>query len=300
MPENDLQARVGDCLRMAAGHPAWWAAAFLTTLVVDRPLQFIFASQFLTGQRDVYPNILDLTGTRHSLLPLFLVAAGLVYLAGKALDYLGQAALIELADGERARENKRLGWSLRRGWRHLPRFALTVFPVELARYVLLLLPGFMWMAWRRFDPDFDRWCAYIIYNLAWLATCMPLAVGLGVFSELAGREVVLGASRPPEAWREAWSLGWRNRQAVLAAWVPTFIADVVTAAFFLAISFPVAYAVFLIGHGDGVAGVARDLASALLYALAFVAAKTVHVVAQSFKSALWTLTFRKLESSVLN
>lgn len=285
---------------MAAGHPAWWVAAFLTTLVVDRPLQFIFASQFLTGQRDVFPSILDLTDIRGSFLPLFIVIAALVLLAGKALAYMGEAALIELAEGERAKEGKSLGVSLGRGWRHLPRYAATVFPVDLARYALLLLPGFMWMAWRRFDPELDWWCAYTVINLAWVVTCLPLAMALGVFSELAGREVVLTASRPPGAWQDAWLLALRNRQAVFAAWIPTIVADAAMAVFFLAVSFPTAYVVYLIGHGEGVGGAARELVAAALFFLAFLTAKTAHAVAQTFKSVLWTFTFRELKGSVLN
>lgn len=285
---------------MSAGHPAWWAAAFLTTLVVDRPLQFIFASQFLTGRRDVFPSILELTDMRGTFLSLFILVAVVVLLAGKALDYTGQAALIELAEGERVEEGVGLGGSLGRGWRHLPRYALAVFPADLVRYALLLLPGFMWMIWRRFDPEFDWWCAYTVINLAWVATCLPLAVGVGVFSELAGREVVLAASRPPGAWRDAWLLVWKNRQAVLAAWIPTLVADAAVAVFFLAVSFPTAYVVYLIGHGEGVEGAARGLVSAALFALAFLAAKTAHAVAQTFKSTLWTFTFRELKGSVLH
>lgn len=300
MPDNYLQARIKKCLRAAAGHPAWWIAALFTTLVVDRPLQFIFASQFLTGRRDVFPSILELTELRRSFLPLFMVAVALVFLAGKALDYLGQAALIELAEGERTRFKMGLGGALGRGWRLLPRYAATIFPVDIARYVLLLLPGFIWMAWRHFDAGFDLWCAYTILNLVWLAACFPLAVGLGVFSEMAGREVVLEASRPPDAWREAWSLGWRNRRAVLEAWIPTFVADLALAVFFFAVSFSAAYIAFLAGNGHGVAGVARSLLKAGLFAAAFIAAKTAHSVVQTFKSTLWTYTFRELRGSVLN
>ncbi len=211
MQGDELRERVKLCIGMAAGHPAWWVVAFFTTLVIDRPLQFLFGSLFLTGRSDVFPSIIDLTSGRDSLLSTFIVVSAVLLVVGKALDYWGQSTLIALADGEAAGTGEGMAEALRRGWKALAVYAATVLPVDLARYLLLLLPGFAWLAWRGFDPDFDHWCAYTLIILAWLFTCVPLAVALGVFSELAGREVMLGASRPPAAWRSARELGWGNR-----------------------------------------------------------------------------------------
>ncbi len=229
-----------------------------------------------------------------------IVVAAVVLLVGKGLDYLGQATLICLAEGEASGERRGIGESLRRGSRDLARYALTVLPLDLARYALYLMPGLTWLIWRHFDPDFHAWCAYLTFNLAWIFTCLPLAVALGVFSELAGRKVVLGASRPPQAWKTARELGWGNRRDVFAAWLPTLAADLAVAAVFLAISFTGAYLLFILKPHVGAGSMAWDLVSAACFIVLFIIAKIVHSAAQTFKSAVWTLTYLDLTGSVLN
>jgi hypothetical protein len=300
MQGEELQARVKRCFGMAAGHPAWWVAAFFTTLVIDRPLQFLFGSLFLTGRSEVFPSIIDLTSGRDSLLSMFIVVSAVLLVVGKALDYWGQSTLIALADGEAAGTGEGMAEAVRRGWRALAIYAATVLPVDLVRYLLLLLPGFAWLAWRGFDPDFDHWCAYTLIILAWLFICVPMAVALGVFSELAGREVMLGASRPPAAWRSARELGWANRRAVLEAWLPTLAADLAVAAVICALSFGGAWLLFVTRTGLDLTGAVWDVISATVFMLLFVAVKTAHAFAQTFKSALWTLTWRDLSGTVVD
>ncbi len=291
MQDGALQARVRRSLGLAAGRPAWWAVAFLTTLVIDRPLQFFFASLFLTGRRDVFPSIIGLTERRESLLPSFIAVSAVLLAAGKALDYWAQSSLAALVSGEVEGAGGGAAGALRRGTGALSRYAAAVLPVDLARYLLLLLPGFVWLAWRGFDPRLDHWCAYTLVIMAWLFTCVPLAIALGVFSELAGREVVLGSSRPPAAWHSARGLGWRNRRAVLEAWLPTMAADLLIGAVMAALSFGGAYLLFVIRSGWGLRGAAWSAVSAAAFAALFGAAKTAHAASQTFKSALWTLTW---------
>lgn len=300
MDDEGLRARVRRCLKISAGHPAWWVVALFTTLVVDRPLQFLFASQFLTGREDVFPSITELTSQRESLLSLFIAVSALLLIAGKALDYWSQSTLIVLADGEAGETAPVIPAALRRGWKALARYAAAVLPVDLARYLLWLLPGLLWLILRAVDPGGDQWCTYSIFTLAWLFTCVPLAVALGVFSELAGREVVLGASGPPAAWLSAWTLGRDNRREVFEAWLPTLAADLVVAVIIGVVSFAGAYLLFVTRTGLGLEGVVWDLISTASFVLTFTAVKAAHAVAQTFKSVLWTLTYRDLSESVLN
>lgn len=300
MQGGELQARVKRCFGMAAGHPAWWVVAFFTTLVVDRPLQFLFASQFLTGREDVFPSITELTSGRDSLLSLVIVVYAAAFIVGKALDYLSQSTLIVLAEEDAAETVPGMASALRRGLAALARFAVTLVPIDLARYFLWLLPGLLWLVLRAVDPEGGQWCTYSIFTLVWLFTCVPLAVALGVFSELAGRGVVLGASGAVEAWRCAWRLGLDNRRAVFEAWLPTLAADIVVAVLIAVVSFTGAYLLFVTRTGLDLEGVAWDLVSSASFVLMFMAVKAAHAVSQTFKSALWTLTYRDLSESVLN
>jgi hypothetical protein len=293
MSDNELPVHVKRSLELTISHPGWWVVAFFTTLVIDRPLQFIFASQYLTGNRDVFPSILDLTAERGSLLTLVIIVTAVLLLLGKGLDYLSQATLVCLVEGEASGEPGEMGQSLRRGARAFARYALAVLPVDLARYALYLVPGLTWLIWRHFDPGFHKWCAYLVFNLIWLFTCLPLAVALGIFSELAGRQVMLGGSRAPQAWKAAWELGWGNRREVLAAWLPTLVADLAVAVVFLGMSFAGAYLLFLL-RPDAGTGMAWDLISTACFILMLFFAKVVHSAAQTFKSAVWTLTYLDL------
>lgn len=298
MSDNELPVRVKQSLKLTISHPGWWVVAFFTTLVIDRPLQFIFASQFLTGRRDVFPSILDLTAERGSLLTLVIIVTAVLLLVGKGLDYVSQATLIGLVEGEASGELQGMGGALRRGSRALARYALTVLPVDMARYALYLVPGLAWLIWRHFDPGFHKWCAYLLLNLIWLFTCLPLAVALGVFSELAGREVMIVRSRAPRAWRAARELGWGNRRDVLAAWLPTLVADLAVAAVFLGVSLAGAYLLFALRPDTMAGSTAWNLISTACFVLLFIIAKVAHSAAQTFKSAVWTLTYLDLHRSV--
>ncbi len=190
---------------------------------------------------------------------------------------------MSLVEGEASGEHGGMGQSLRRGVRALVRYALAVLPVDLARYALYLYAGIDLAHLAPLRSGIHQWCAYLVFNLIWLFTCLPLAVALGIFSELAGREVMLGGSRASQTWKTAWELGWVNRREVLAAWLPTLVADLAVAVVFLGMSFGGAYLLFicLMSRDIGTGSAAWDLISTACFILLFLLAKVVHSAAQT-------------------
>ena len=285
----DTRDIVGSSWRATASNPYWWGVALLCTLVVDRPLQFLYESWFLRPRKGVFPALEELLPGGGSSRGFFAAALLLaLFLLAKALDYLGQLSLIGLTAG--ASQGRPAGTleQMRRGLRGMPAYVAAMIPLDLVRYFLLALPFLVWLTWRRFDPGLHAWCQYLLVVLFITCLSLPLYVAAGVYEELAGRALAMDGVSVPRAWAAAWERGRRGKREVFSAWIPTFLADLIAAAFLVAAGFAASYASLLIRGDRGWAGGWRGIISDAVFVLLLLAVKSVLALARVFKSCVWT------------
>ncbi len=273
-------------LRVAVSRPWWWAAALLCTLSVDRPLLYLYHSWLPGPGRGIFPALEELIPERGTRL-LSLAVAVFIFLAIKALDYLGQATLIGLAAGSGERGARAVLEEARRAARRVPRLAAALAPLDLLRYFLLTLTFLVWLAWRRFDPQLRHWCAYLVVVLGCLTFSLPLYSIAGVWGELAGRALLLDGRMVTGSWEEAAKRGWRDKREVAAAWSMTLLADLGAAACILSGGLLSSYLSMLIRGDAGWMVVWRRLASGAVVLVFALAVRLALSLNQTFRCCIW-------------
>ena len=282
MQDGALQARVRRSLGLAAGRPGWWAVAFLTTLVIDRPLQFFLRLALPHRPQGRLSSIIGLTERRESLLPSFIAVSAVLLAAGKALDYWAQSSLAALVSGEVEGGGRGAAGALRRGTGRCPATrppspggpgqvpASCCCPACLVGLARLRPPPRPLV---RLHPGHHGLALHLR-----AAGHRP-----GGLSELAEREVVLGSSRPPAAWHFRPRTGLAQPARRPGSLAATMAADLLIGAVMAALSFGGAYLLFVIRSGWGLRGAAWSAVSAAAFAALFGAAKTAHAASQTFK-----------------
>jgi hypothetical protein len=186
--------------------------------------------------------------------------------------------------------------ALRRSRKRLPELALTLLPWDAARVAVVSLASLLVLLWGRWDPHLHLIFPYLLALFLWLVLLLAVYVPLGIPVILAARQVVINGMKPPQAWREGWSLFRNETPRCLLVWLQALAADVA----FLALASPLSLLLIWAAARAAEAlnpSILEWLARAPLYLILAAALLLGQVVTKTYKSSLWTIFFLSRSSS---